>query len=543
MPSFFARKPMSQLRMEAEIEEGHEHHMRRSLGAFHLTMLGIGGIIGAGIFVLVGEAAAVHAGPAVLLSFILAGVACALTGLCYAEMAAVVPISGSAYTYSYATLGELVAWFIGWSLILEYGVGATAVAVGWGGYMVSLLADFGITFPPQFSAAPGTVLVQITPDLAEVLKVRSGWQPLAAMTPLLEANGYDPASLPVVETILNVPAMALVALLTILLTIGTKESANFNNVMVVIKIAVILLFIAAGIAYVNLDNWGDRFVPENSGVWGEFGWSGVLRAASLIFFAYIGFDAITTAAQETRNPQRDLPIGILASLLICTALYIILAFVLTGVVNYRGLAVPDPIAVGIDAIGMKWLKPIIKIGAVAGIASVVLVMLLAQTRIFMVMSRDGLLPKWVGRLHPAFRTPHITTILLGFAVMGLAGTVGITDAANLVSIGTLSAFTVVSVGVLVLRSRHPELHRPFKVPGVWIVAPLGIACCLALMSFLPVQTWINMAVWTAVGMTIYFLYGYRNSKIGQTARAGRQPLDLPVDTENPGPVDKPPASD
>jgi len=540
--NFWLRKPMRVLVAEANADQG-EHAMKRSLTAFNLTMLGVGAIIGAGIFVLIGQAAAVHAGPAVTLSFVLGGMACAFAGMCYAEMASTVPISGSAYTYSYATMGELVAWLIGWNLILEYSLGATAVSIGWSGYLVSILYDFGINIPPEIIASPGTALAQIGPELSEQLGMRTGWHNFEAVASRIEQAklSIDPASLPQATAWINVPAMFIVGFSSLLLILGIEESAKVNNVIVVLKVSVILLFIFAGIGYFSTANWGPRgvqdFLPPNTGVFGEFGWSGVWRAAGLVFFAYIGFDAVSTAAQETKNPQRDLPIGILGSLFICTLLYVALAFVLTGVVNYKALAVPDPIAVGIDAIGLPWLKPLVKLGALAGISSVVLVMLMAQSRIFMTMSRDGLLPRWVGRLHPRYRTPHLSTMAIGALVMAGAGVLTISDAGELVSIGTLFAFALVCVGVLILRVNHPELPRGFRVPFVWLFAPLGTLMCVGLMAGLPYATWVRLSLWTNLGLLIYASYGSRNSKVVQSwwsGKLGNDPerIDPPPDLDS-----------
>jgi APA family basic amino acid/polyamine antiporter len=492
--NLFARRRVADLQAEALTDQ----RLKRVLGPVNLTSLGIGAIIGAGIFVLTGQAAAKYAGPAIVYSFILAGLVCAFAGLCYAEFASMIPISGSAYTYGYATLGEFVAWIIGWDLILEYLFAASTVAVGWSGYVVSFLKDLGVVIPAAFTSAPYN---HVTPPDAQWWNL---WQ--------LFAQGWVSTG-----AVLNVPAMLIVGVITILLVIGIKESANFNNVVVALKLAVILTFIGVGVAYINKGNW-HPFVPPAIGP-GEFGWSGVLRAAGVIFFAYIGFDAVSTAAQEAKNPQRDMPIGLLGSLAICTVLYITVSLVLTGIVNYTQLNVSAPIAVAISTLGpsLAWLEYFIKIGAIAGLSSVILVMLLGQPRIFYTMSKDGLLPPIFSVVHPKFRTPWIAQVLTGAVAMVVAGLFPIGLLGELVSIGTLLAFAIVCAGVFVLRFTDPEIHRPFRVPAFWLVAPLGVGFCIFLMAGLPADTWARLIVWMAIGIGIYFFYGRRHSEVQKRA--------------------------
>lgn len=483
-----------------------QHGFKRALGPLNLTTLGIGAIIGAGIFVLTGQAAAQYAGPAIVISFIISGLACAFAGLCYAEFSSMIPVAGSAYTYAYATMGRFVAWIIGWDLILEYLFAASTVSVGWSGYVVSFFKHCGLNIiPPEFSAALGTKLIQIPVELASKIGLpESGWvvatQGLLAQ---LASSKIDIASLAQVTAIFNLPAIFIIAVLTILLVVGIKESAFFNTIVVVIKVSVVLLFIAIGIAYVKPENW-TPFMPENSGTFGQYGWSGIFRGAGVIFFAYIGFDAVSTAAQEAKNPQRDMPIGILGSLTICSILYILVAIVATGIVKYDQLGVSAPIALVANKTGVAWLKWAIEIGAIAGLSSVILVMLLGQPRIFYSMAKDGLLPKIFSAVHPKFRTPHVTTILTGVVAMVLAGILPISILGELVSIGTLLAFAIVCAGVLVLRYTKPDLPRPFKTPLMPWVPILGIIASLAQMLALPLDTWMRLFVWMAIGFCIYF---------------------------------------
>ena len=499
-------KPMSMLTEEAS-EQG-EHTLKRSLGAVNLVTLGIGAVIGAGIFVLTGQAAALYAGPAVALSFVLAGITCAFAGLCYSEFASIIPIAGSAYTYGYATLGELVAWIIGWDLVLEYAFGASTVASGWSGYFNSLLQQFGIYIPPQLTASTGTHLVFY----------HSQWMPVMSLP-----AGVSDAGLPHVTAALNLIAMGIVMVITMILVIGIKESANFNSVIVFIKLAVVAIFLAVGGYFlirhpgVARMNWHPFIPPKDAQ--GNFGWTGIPKGASRIFFAYIGFDAVSTAAQEAKKPQRDMPIGILGSLTICTILYILVSLVLTGLVSYKTLNVGAPVAVGIDATGVSWGAMLVKIGAVFGLASVILVMLLGQTRVFYSMSKDGLLWKWVSVVHPKFRTPWITTTVFGIFAAVFPAFLPIGRLADLVNIGTLLAFTIVCAGVWVLRVKHPDLHRPFKTPFVPLVPILGILSAVYLMANLAAITWEVMIGWLLFGLIIYFAYSVKHSKVQKLAKA------------------------
>ena len=461
----------------------------RVLGALDLTLLGIGAIIGTGIFVLTGQAAAAHAGPAVVLSMVIAGVVSGLAALCYAELASSVPVSGSAYTYGYATLGELVAWIIGWDLVLEYALGAATVAVGWSAYVVSLLADLGVYLPARLIAAPGTAV------------------------PLPDGT--------TVTALFNLPAMLVSLAATALLVIGIRESARVNAVIVAIKVGVVIAIIIAGASFVSPELWRP-FVPPNEGVFGVYGWSGVLRGAGVIFFAYIGFDAVSTAAQEARHPQRDMPIGILGSLVVCTILYVLVSGVMVGLVSYRELGVAAPMAVAVDAArqqaqGTAWagvlgvMPLVVKLGAVAGLSSTIIVQMMAQPRIFMAMAEDGLLPRWAARVHPRFQTPHVTTLVTGAIVTLASGLTPINVLGELVSIGTLFAFVVVSLGVIVLRRTRPDLPRPFRAPGSPWLPALAALASLALMAGLPWATWERLLIWMGLGVVIYFTYGRRHS--------------------------------
>lgn len=462
-----------------------ENGLKRTLTATNLIFIGIGCIVGTGIFVITGTAAAQYAGPALSISFVISAVLCIFVALCYTELASMIPVSGSAYSYVYTTVGEIAAWFIGWNLVLEYIFGASLVAVGWSGYVVSFFKDWGIVIPAKLSSAP--------------FAYHGEWI----------ATG----------SILNFPAVFIVAIITTILVFGIKESVKINNIIVLVKIAVILLFIGFGISHINTENYVP-FIPENTGEFGKFGWSGIFRAAGIIFLAYVGFDAISTVAQESKNPQRDMPIGILGSLVIVTILYISVSLVLTGMVKYNLLNVPDPIAVGIDSAGSSlfWLRPVIKIGAIAGMSSVILVLITGMPRILYTMAHDGLLPEFMGKVHKKYRTPHITTIIVGTIVAVISGLFPIDLIAELVSIGTLLAFTMVCVSIMILRVKKPDMHRPFKTPFVYFVGIVGAAGCVYLMTSLPGSTWVRLGIWTIIGFSIYFIYGIRNSKLNDKTK-------------------------
>ena len=461
-----------------------EATLKRTLTAKHLVLLGMGAVIGAGIFVLTGQAAANHAGPAIMLSFVLAGLACAFAGLCYAEFSALLPVSGSAYSYSYATLGEFIAWFIGWCLVLEYLFASSTVAVGWSGYFVSFLTTtLGLPFPAELAGAP-------------LAWVDGGFVRTANM--------------------FNLPAVMIVAAVSGLCYVGITQSAFINGIVVAIKTAVIAAFLGFGFFYVDPANW-TPFIPENVGP-GQFGMDGVFRAATIVFFAYIGFDAVSTAAGEAKNPQRDMPIGILGSLAICTVIYIAVSAVLTGMLPYTELNTAKPVATALEAYpNLAWLKTAVEIGAIAGLSSVILVMLMAQPRIFYTMSRDGLLPKVFGKVHPKHQTPYVGTIVVGIAACLLAGLMPLSVLGELVSMGTLIAFATVCLGVLVLRRTRPELHRPFRVPFATIICPLGFLSCMFLFFQSFREHWHLFVAWTIIGMAIYFLYGRRHSKLNVRA--------------------------
>jgi APA family basic amino acid/polyamine antiporter len=464
----FRTKSVEQIHSDCENQP---HKLKRTLTLFDLTALGIGAIIGTGIFVLVGTAAVGDgdrpgAGPALALSFVLSGAACLLAALCYAEFASMIPVAGSAYTYTYATLGELFAWVTGWSLVLEYGIACVAVSIGWSGYFVSILERAGVHLPPMLINAP-------------------------------HEGG-----------LINLPAVLIVLALTVLLVIGIKESARVTGIIVVLKIAVVLFFIAVGAFAVEPANW-HPFMPN--------GFAGVGAAAAVIFFAYIGFDAVSTTAEEARNPRRDVPIGIIVSLVICTVLYIAVALVLTGIVPYSQIHVKAPVAEALNQAGIRWGGALVATGAVAGITSVLIVMLLGQIRVFYAMSRDGLLWPWLSAVHPRYGTPHHATLITGVGVAILAGFVPIGVAAELTNIGTLFAFTLVCGAVLVLRKTRPDLKRPFRTPFVPLLPILGMAACLGLIGFLPPITWAGFLVWAAAGLILYAVYGFRHSRLGKQA--------------------------
>lgn len=486
----FRRKTVDAILIESEKPE---YRLKRALTAWDLTALGIGAIIGAGIFALTGTAAAgtvdpttgevlrPGAGPGLILSFVLTAIACGFCALCYAEFASLIPISGSAYTYAYATLGELIAWIIGWDLILEYAVGNIAVAVSWSGYFIELLRGLGLEIPPEWRWL--TVSYNVGVHTPEIL-----------------AHAPRVFGLPI---IINLPAFGIVAVLTILLVIGVKESARFNALMVIVKLLVLFFFIAIGFLYVKPENW-QPFAPN--------GWKGIMTGAALVFFAYIGFDAISTTAEETRNPQRDLPLGMIGSLVICTILYVVTAAVLTGLVHYSELNVPEPLALALRLLDLNWAAGIVAFGAVVATTSVLLVFQMGQPRIFFSMARDGLLPARFAEVHPRFKTPHVTTILTGVAVAVSAAFVDIGEAAELTNIGTLFAFILVCAGVIVLRHTDPQRPRPFRTPLVPVVPLLGIASCFSLMLSLPRLTWIRFGVWLALGLLIYVFYGVTHSR-------------------------------
>ena len=504
----FARKSIAQVQRETQTSE-----LKRSLGKWNLLLLGVGCIIGAGIFVRTGSAAALHAGPAVLLSFVVAGIVCAFAGLCYAELSSTLPVSGSAYTYGYTTLGEFVAWVMGALLLLEYGLAASVVAVGWSGYVVSLLADFGVVIPPQLTGPTGYPLV------------RDGVPVLVDGAP--------------VTALFNLPAFLVCALLAALLVIGVSESAKVNNIIVAIKVSVLAAFILVGGAIVlgnftelAATNWVP-FIPENQGD-GKFGFDGIMRAASIVFFAYIGFEAVSTAGQEAKDPARDMPFGIIGSLVVCTVIYMLVAAVMTLLVPYQTLNVPDPVAVVVDNFGPQWgwLAKIIKVGAIIGLTSVVLVLMYAQTRIFYTMARDGLLPKVFSRVHPRFQTPAINTVLVGLVTAVAAGFFDINVLGDVTSVGTLAAFAIVCLSVIYLRRAAPELPRGFSVPFYPVLPVLGILSCVYLISTVPWSV-LQFFMWYLVGaVLLYFLYGIRNSNL----QHGEGQDEAPDMGEFPGPV-------
>ena len=501
MADIFKRKSLDMLMAEAS--DTSEHGLKRALGPVNLVTLGIGAIIGAGIFVLTGSAASLYAGPAIILSYVLAGIGCVFAGLCYAEFASMIPIAGSAYTYGYATLGELVAWIIGWDLILEYAFGAATVASGWSSTLVAFLQDYGINLPPQICDVPG----------AKWAMVDGRWGPVGSfsMEELARATQHT-------TTVFNLVAFLAIIAVTIILIVGIKESANFNTAIVFVKLIAVLTFIVVAGMYViqHMDvakqNWS-VFLPPSGGHFGHYGWSGVLRGAGVVFFAYIGFDAVSTAAQEAKNPQKDMPIGILGSLVVCTVLYILVSGLLTATVHYSRLNIGAPVSLAMRETGVHWGSYVVNAGALAGLSTVMLVMLLGQSRVFYSMAHDGLLWKWAGDIHPKFRTPWKSTAIVGVCVAIIGSLVPIGDLGQMVSIGTLMAFVIVCAGVWVMRVKRPEVHRPFKTPWVPFVPIMGIIISLAMMLGLNGVTWLRLLIWLAIGLAIYFLYGVKHSKV------------------------------
>jgi APA family basic amino acid/polyamine antiporter len=476
----FTKKPLSVLNQESA--EVGEHTLKRTLGSVNLVALGIGAIIGAGLFSITGGAAAYNAGPSVTISFIIAAIGCAFAGLCYAEFASMIPVAGSAYTYSYATMGRVMAWIIGWDLVLEYAVGAATVSISWSRYLVKFLDHFNLHLPPQLVMSPFDSVTQI--------------------------DGT------VVSGIINLPAVFIVVLMSLLLIKGTKESSSVNNIIVALKIVVVLVFIILGWNYINPENY-KPYMPVNTGTFGEYGISGIIRAAAIIFFAYIGFDAVSTAAQEAKNPKRDMPIGILVSLAICTVLYILFAHVMTGLAHYTEFKGQDgiaPVAVAIEHTPYGWLKQSIILAILAGYSSVILVMLMGQSRVFFSMSKDGFLPPVFSRVHPKFQTPWKSNLLFGLFVSLFAAFVPARVVGEMTSIGTLFAFVLVCIGVIVLRKQQPDAPRGFRTPLVPLVPILGVLSCLGMMAFLPLDTWLRLIAWMVIGMIIYYTYGYKRAK-------------------------------
>lgn len=475
----FKKKDISAILSEPTETKG---GLKRSLSATNLVTLGIGAIVGTGIFVITGQAAAMYAGPALTISFVISALGCIMAGLCYAEFAAMIPVSGGVYSYSYTTMGEILAWFVGWILILEYLFACSSVAVGWSGYMLSLLDGWGIDFPDQIAGATFD-------HLKDGSWVWTG-------------------------RIINFPAAFIVAIVSAFLIGGIKQSAFVNNIIVVIKVSVILLFIGFGLSYIDTSNW-TPYIPENTGDYGNFGWTGILRGAAVVFYAYLGFDALSTAAGEAKNPQKDMPKGILFSLLICALLYIAVTTVLTGIVNYKDLNVDAPIALAIDRTGesLAWLSPLIKFGAIAGLSSVILVMMLGQSRIYYSISKDGLLPKVFSKVNDKHGVPHNATIFASIVTALIAGLFPLHVLSELVSIGTLMAFTIVCISIVILRKTQPDLKRPFKTPLVPFIPLAGAAICIVQMLSLPWSTWERLIGWTVIGFVIYFTYGIKHSKL------------------------------
>lgn len=489
----FVRKPLNTLLAEAaESEKG----LKKTLTSTSLVALGIGAIIGAGLFSITGMAAANHAGPGIMISFVIAALGCAFAGLCYAEFASMIPVAGSAYTYSYATMGEFIAWIIGWDLVLEYAVGAATVASSWSGYLGKLMASFGVSLPPELMMTP-----------------------------------FDVAADGVTHGILNLPAVFIVVLMSLVLIKGTSESALVNAIIVILKVAIVLVFIFVGVKYIKPENL-QPLIPENTGEFGKFGWSGVIRAAAIVFFAYIGFDAVSTAAQETKNPKKSMPIGIMGSLIICTILYIAFAYVMVGVVHYTQFTAGSsadhlaPVAIAIEHMGVAgadgtitpaypWLNNTIIVAILLGYASVILVMLLGQSRVFYSMSADGLLPKFFSTVHPKYRTPARSNLFFMLFVSLFAAFVPGRIVGEMTSIGTLFAFILVCIGIIILRKSNPDAPRAFKTPLVPLIPILGVLVCFGMMAFLPFDTWIRLIVWMLIGLDVYLFYGIKNSTLNQ----------------------------
>lgn len=511
MNKYLKTKSIQDILKDADSSE--KTSLKRTLGPWSLMALGIGAIVGAGIFVITGSAASQFAGPALVISFLIASIGCAFSALCYSEFASFIPIAGSAYTYGYASLGEILAWIIGWDLILEYSFAAASIVSGWSNYLVSLLEDYGIFLPPQITSAPGTKMIFF----------ENRWHELNNVLPALQQSGIDPASLPQAQGICNLIAFLFILFITALLVKGIKESATFNALAVLVKLSIIFIFIGAA-AYYILGHWQEAlanwtpFIPENTGEFGHFGWSGIARGAGVIFYAYLGFDAVSTAAQEARDPQKDMPRGILGALLVSTILYVLVTLALTGVINYQNLNVAAPVAEGINATGVSWGILLVKLGAVTGLTTGMLVAIMAQARIFFAMSRDGLLPGWLGAVHTKFRTPWVATIISGLAAATLSAVLPISVMGELVSIGTLFAFAIVCAGVWILRRQSPDAPRPFRTPWVPFVPIMGILVSGFMMISLPAITWMRLALWLAIGMAIYFCYGVKHSHVQKQAQ-------------------------
>jgi APA family basic amino acid/polyamine antiporter len=486
----FARKTIPQILSESQTGE---HTLKRTLGPGNLVALGVGAIIGAGLFSLTGVAAAQNAGPAIAVSMVVAAIGCAFAGLCYSEFSCMIPVAGSAYTYAYSTLGEWIAWIIGWDLVLEYAVGASTVSISWSGYVVSLLHDFGIDLPAQFIAGP-----------FETLALPDGRM---------------------LRGMVNLPAVFIIVVISLILMAGIKESARANAVIVVIKLAVVAVFIGLGWLYINRANY-TPFIPPNEGQFGRFGFSGIMAGAGTIFFAYIGFDAVSTAAQEARNPQKDMPIGIIGSLVVCTVLYVLFSYVLTGIVNYTKLGVAAPVAVAVDQTPYGWLRELVKFGIICGFTSVILVMLLGQSRVFFSMSRDGLVPRVFSEVHPRFRTPWRSNLLFMLFVAPFSAFLPLSIVGNMTSIGTLFAFVIVCAAVWIMRRTNPGVARPFRTPWVPAVPILGILVNFAMMYSLGVMNWLRLIIWLVIGQIIYFAYSRHHSHLQQNRFKAKQRAEI-----------------